>query len=175
MKRFILFCALFQFAQFSVANDDSPLTLQTVRQLYVMGAESESSAKELLELLSGEKAKSALLLAYRGGAEALIARHAWNPYMKLKYLDISMQTLSQSILMDAKNAEIRFIRFSIQHYVPAFLGYSSNLEEDKKVIVQELLQQNSMYSTEVKRNITAFLIESNRCTATEVDLLNTLF
>lgn len=45
--------------------------------------------------------------------------------------------LEEEIKKDPKTMEWRFIRFTIQDNIPSFLGYSSNLEEDKKVVYNE--------------------------------------
>jgi hypothetical protein len=71
-----------------------------------------------------------------------------------------MKTLSKAIAADPANPEIRFLRFSIQYYVPAFLGFSKNLDEDKKVIVQHFEGLKQVYSDELVKGVADFLIKA---------------
>lgn len=43
--------------------------------------------------------------------------------------------LEKAIAGDKKNIELRFLRFTAQTNMPAFLGYNSSIEEDKKSIL----------------------------------------
>jgi hypothetical protein len=40
--------------------------------------------------------------------------------------------------MDKNNIELTYLRYSVQYNLPAFLGYKSNLQEDKTKIVNYL-------------------------------------
>jgi hypothetical protein len=118
--------------------------------------------------------KNPLLLGYMGTLEALKAKHAWNPYNKIKYVSRSLKTMHNAILQDPDNLEIRFMRFSIEHYTPAFLGFSKNLNDDREAMIAII--KNNNYGTadfELSQNIIKFLIESNRCTPSEIQFLKT--
>lgn len=128
--------------------------------------------ESLLVKLNKLSNKSALVTAYIGTLEALKAKHAWNPYNKIKYVKVSMQTMQQAINMDKDNMEIRFMRFSIQHYTPSFLGFSKELALDRKEIVKHY--QNGSFGVAdqtLVKNVAKFMVESNRCTPDEVKIL----
>jgi tRNA A37 methylthiotransferase MiaB len=66
------------------------------------------------------------------------------------------------------NIEIRFLRYSIQSNTPAFLGYSKNLKEDRKVMVsaffnKAMLNNNKKLLSEIYQ----FLVEENSLTQSE--------
>jgi hypothetical protein len=113
------------------------------------------------------KNNSPLLLAYYGATQSLVAKHSWNPYTKMDYLAKSQSTLQKAIALKPQDAEMRFLRFSIQYYVPKFLGYSKNLEEDKNVILKNIdrCQEN------VRGVIARFLIDSGMLTETQKNQL----
>ncbi|HET8829231.1 MAG TPA: hypothetical protein VFM79_07800, partial [Pelobium sp.] len=70
--------------------------------------------------------------------------------------------------------EVRFLRFSLQYYVPAFLGYSGNLTTDKNKIValvKNTTAADLKMDKEVFKNIVKFMIESKKCNAQEVAIL----
>ena len=138
----------------------------------MLAVESLQVTDSLYTQLSSRNSPSPLILAYTGTLEALKAKHSWNPYQKLKYVARSQKTLKKALKFEPNNLEIRFMRFSIQHYTPAFLGYSKELTEDRQAIIKQLGKKNFGYTDAAFRaSIAKFMISSNRCTSEEVKLL----
>jgi hypothetical protein len=73
-------------------------------------------------------------LAYLGGFEAVMANHLVNPLSKLQTFTRGKKKIEMAVKYEPNNVEIRLIRLTIQMNCPAFLGYSSNIEEDRKLI-----------------------------------------
>ena len=146
-------------------------SISEVRSLYGKGVEDAAAARELFELANAATPGDPLLMAYRGGAEALLAKHALNPYTKLDYLAKSMTTLRLAINTDPSNAEIRFIRFSIQYFIPKFLGYSKNLQDDAHVIALNFSTLNQVVDAKTVRSIGEFMISSGSCSNADVTLI----
>lgn len=144
--------------------------LDEVRIQFVQSVEDSDKAHDLYDKLNNKSAVSdPLYLGYFGATEALLAKHHWNPYKKLEYLAKSQKTLEIAISKSPNNLELRFLRFSIQHYLPSFLGQSKNIEEDKTVMLKELSANN--YATEDKPiaiNVAKFLLESKRCSTEQI-------
>lgn len=116
--------------------------------------------------------KTALITAYIGTIEALKAKHSWNPYNKIKYVKVSLKTMQKAIDLDKENLEIRFMRFSIEHFTPGFLGFSADLATDKKEIIKHYQNRNfGIADDELIKNIAKFMIESKRCTNEEIRIL----
>jgi len=72
---------------------------------------------------------------------------------------------------------MRFLRFSLAHYPPDFLGYSKRLEEDRKKLIALASQKQSVakqIDKSILKNIVKFLIDSKRCTPAEISVLNKL-
>lgn len=143
-------------------------SISEVRLLYGKGVEDAAAARKLFELVTAATPGDPLLMAYRGGAEALLAKHALNPYTKLDYLAKSMTTLRLAINADPSNAEIRFIRFSIQYYIPKFLGYSKNLQDDAHVIAVNFSTLKQVVDANTVRSIGEFMINSGSCSNADV-------
>ncbi len=136
-----------------------------IRKRYIQAIDNSSVAEVLLSELATPA--TPMLLGYKGATEALVAKHAWNPYTKLSYLQRSRRTLNEAIRRDPNNPEIRFLRYSIQYYVPSWLGYSGNLKEDKSQILLHI----SEASPEVKEVIAGFLRQSGKLSPSELALL----
>jgi hypothetical protein len=145
-------------------------SIEEIRKNYIKAVENQSVTEEMLEELSTGEPKNALFLAYRGAFEGLMAKHVFNPYKKLSYLGKSNKTLEKAIGMKPKSVEIRFLRFSMQHYLPEFLGQSKELTTDRLVILQNI-NSDSELPEDAKAVVCRFLIESKRCTAAETEML----
>jgi len=142
--------------------------LHKIRKLLVTALDSKKITDSLYSHLSDVKDRSALLNAYMGTLEALKAKHAWNPYYKIKYLNDSEKTFKGAVSNDPHNIEIRFMRFSIEHNVPKFLGYNKNLVVDREEMIKQI--DRKYYSSADKalvKTIIDFLIASRRCTPVE--------
>lgn len=150
---------------FPGGDTPSTIDMNTIRQEYIEAINSDAKTDELLNKLSKVSGDDPLIIAYRGATEALKAKHAFNPYSKLNYLRKSNESLQKAIEIRPADIEIRFLRFSIQHYLPSFLRASKELQQDKQVIVKHISDQG--LETALRQSIGKFMIESGRCTPQE--------
>jgi hypothetical protein len=158
------------FCTFSASAFMNPgLDIDVLRREYLQAVENEKKTDELLATLTKENSQEPLFIGYKAALEALKAKHAFNPYNKMTYLKKAQKTFEQAIGMSPEDVEVRFLRFSVQHYLPGFLGASKNLEEDKQVIVQHINQPG--LDKDVRTTVARFLIESKRCDAAEAQRL----
>ncbi len=114
---------------FSFATD-----IDEVRINYTKCIEDKGLCKSMIDKLENSKYKSATHLAYLGGLRSIWANHASNPLSKLKTFKQGREDIEDAIKKEPQNPEIRFIRLSIQKNAPSFLGYKSNIKEDKEFI-----------------------------------------
>jgi hypothetical protein len=64
--------------------------------------------------------------------------------------------------------EIRFLRFSVEHNLPGFLGRNKNLDADKGEIMAQLDKKNyTKADNHMVTTIINFLLNSNRCSPAE--------
>ncbi|TAF43687.1 MAG: hypothetical protein EAZ51_06805 [Sphingobacteriales bacterium] len=153
--------------------------IDKIRLDYIAAVNSSKKTNILYNELKAIAQPDALILAYLGSAEALRAKHAFNPINKLAYLKQGSITLAKAVETDPNNIEVRFLRFSLEHYVPSFLGYNKNLEADKAKIIQLLQHKNKAETTasnhQITKNIIRFLLETKRCNLTETALLKKIY
>lgn len=167
----ILFCVLFFFAGLNLAK---AYDLDKIRKDYIASVKDTKKSEELYSYLSAIKNPDAIILAYLGSAEAIRAKHSWNPYNKMSYLNEGFKKLNEAVEKDPNQLEVRFLRFTLQHYVPNFLGYSKNINEDKGRIISLLKNKNTGSLRDEKdlmNNMIHFMIESEECNPNEVALL----
>lgn len=73
--------------------------------------------------------------AFEGALLMKKAQLVPHPPQKLSLFKEGSKKLETAIKNSPNNAEYHFLRFMIQENAPSFLGYNSNLQEDKKIIV----------------------------------------
>ena len=144
------------------------MTLEALRSRYQTAVNDAAAARSLWEALQ-DTAESAIEIAYRASARALMARHAFNPFDKLAFLKEANRDFRRAVRLDAENLEIRFLRFAIQHYIPAFVGESENLEEDKTKLLANFARFREFdLSPEQARQFWEFFGQTGRFSAVEL-------
>ena len=140
-----------------------------VRKKYFDAIGNERKIERLLKELQREQNPSPLLVAYRAACESMMAQFAWNPYTKLSQVNKSFDFFAKAIQNDTQNAEIRFLRFSVQHNVPDFLRKNREFEEDKDVLVQNF--EDADFDEEFRQFIVSYLKDSGRFESNELEVL----
>lgn len=98
--------------------------------------------------------KNNLLLGYKGAVELGMARHDPNVFKKMGYFNDGKKNMEKSIENDPENIELRFLRLTIQTYLPAFLGYDGSKEGDKAFVLRNLdAVPNDGFKTKVRNFI----------------------
>jgi NADH:ubiquinone oxidoreductase subunit F (NADH-binding) len=154
---------------FAIGDEMDSTALRTEYYYCVSNPTKTDVLYNRLLLMNSDKA---IITGYIGALEALKAKHAWNPYAKLDYLDKAEVTFAKAIASDPQNIEIRFLRYTVEYYVPAFLGYGDHIAEDKRVIIQNI--KACKYSKNDKfliGHIIHFFEEKKECTAADLTLM----
>ena len=136
----------------------SPYNPAALRHQYEQAAANKEAGEKFYNLLHDYKAQDALVLGYKAASEAIKARDA-SMLNKLTYVQQAAQTFEQAVSLDPANAEIRFLRFSVESNLPAFLGLSKHVEEDKAFLLAAALQHpRSGLDEEAFRTVRGFLV-----------------
>jgi hypothetical protein len=157
---------------FQPVKADEP-NLKVLRKQMVIAIDKSKITDSLYSSLDHIKEKSGIVNGFIGALLALKAKHAWNPYSKIKYLNRSEKVFKQAVTADPHNIEIRFMRFSIEHNVPSILGFNKDLATDSEDIIAQLDKKNyGSADKELTIAIIKFLIHSKRCTPAQNQVLN---
>ncbi len=111
------------------------LNLEHIRSRYQEAVEDRDEAKALWRKLSRYRGNDAAIMAYKAAVRVLMAKFATLPLTKLSYLKEAMSIFRQAVRLDPANIEVRFLRFSIQHNLPAYLNESRDMPEDKATML----------------------------------------
>jgi hypothetical protein len=172
MRVFFITVALLCSWNLSRAGNGVP-DLKVLRKELMQAINDQHTADSLYTALDRLHTQTPVTTAYIATLDALKAKHCWNPYSKIRYLNVSEKMMEQAVAQDPHNIEILFMRFSIQYHVPAFLGYGKDLVNDREEMIKQLSHKN--YGTadkELTVTIIHFLLDSQRCTAQEDDKLH---
>ncbi|MFN3404474.1 MAG: hypothetical protein ACK40G_10300 [Cytophagaceae bacterium] len=165
--------AVILFISFEInAQQKQKINMNDLRLKYKASVENSALNDSLYEALKNF-GKPAVILAYKGGTEALKAKHSSNPYKKLQLLKNSLNTLAAAVAADPDNIEIRFIRYSIEDNLPAFLGMSEHLAEDKAAIIKNFDNpENLKMPIGFLEEIQNYLLQSGRLHPAEAHALD---
>jgi hypothetical protein len=168
-----LFILLFMVALTAIAFGAKAQEMEVIREKIVRAIDNSLMTDSLYTSLEKEKDRPAVKTAYMGALLALKAKHTWNPYYKLRYLNEAENTFAQAIKQDPQDIEIRFLRFSVECNVPGFLGYNKNLESDHGMIITQL-EKGDYGSADKKLVVTIirYLINSKKCSLDQLKNLN---
>ena len=111
----------------------TPSEMEIIRSNYSQATDNKILCKEMIEELKNYKEPTEL--AYLGAFQTMWAKHTLNPFEKLKTFRTGKKNIEESVALSPSNAEIRFIRLSIQLNAPGFLGYNDDVESDRKFII----------------------------------------
>jgi hypothetical protein len=146
--------------------------IQDIRHEFYKSTLDYKYASPLLEKLKGIKAPSALELAYTGATEAILAKPGWNIFKKMGHLKRSRDCFNHAVALDFSDVEIRFLRLSIEHHLPGYLGFSSHILQDKQMILDSMdFFENKDLGQEMMDFILKFCAESGVYTPSEVTYL----
>lgn len=159
---------LFTLAATILQIHENKYELPDLRQRYLEASKDEKLSKEFYKLMQSYDERHPVVLAYRGAAEATMAKHVWNPYSKLKHLNSALAIFNQAVALDNKNAEIRFLRFTVEYYIPRYLKLSEHLEEDKNMVINALKKHPaSGLPEDLAQTIYDFMLTKNHLTEQE--------
>ncbi len=145
-------------AAYSLVHPMSVYAPATLRRHYEQAAASKEAGDKFYDLLHNYRDQNALVLGYKAASEAIKARDA-SMLNKLTYVQQAARTFEQAVSLDPKNAEIRFLRFSVESNLPPFLGLSKHVDEDKAFLLDAALQHpRSGLDDEAFRTVRGFLV-----------------
>lgn len=119
------------------------------------GKKSLYDATRNIELTSSESK------AYQGVATAMYADLVESVSEKLNSFNTGKNLLEEAVKADWYNAEVRFLRFSVQAEVPFFLGYSGNKEDDAAVVLDALYKARIDYKSDFWKKALRYMVESD--------------
>ena len=180
MKKILISSILF-ILTISISYSYKKQEYEELRLLFYSAVQNEdnmNSFKEKLYKVFGEYNSTIepLGIAYWGIYRTLIAKHSLNPYTKLKELKKGLEIIEEAIKKDQNNLEIRFLRFSVLHHIPDFLGYNEEKNNDAQKILELLKKQDySKLDFNFQKGIAEFMIKTKRINKQSIQDLTEIY
>lgn len=138
--------------------------LSGIRSLYKVAAEKESAARKLLQLTEDRSVEHPVYFGYKGAGHMMMAKHVINPISKMSHFNKGKKIFTAAIEKSPSNLELRFLRFAVQSEAPAFLGYKENIEEDKSLLLNGVM---NIEDDQLQKMISDYLITSEEVSEVE--------
>ncbi|WP_432712041.1 hypothetical protein [Pedobacter sp.] len=139
-----------------------------IRNLLVQAAESKAATQQLQETLSHYESTIPVIKGYTGVSIMVEAKHMFNPMGRWNKFKKGRAMVEEAISKDAANFELRYLRFAVQTNVPAVLGYSKDIETDKKILMNGI---QGLKDQDLKNRVIDNLLAAKLCTPQEVTKL----
>ncbi|QIX62769.1 hypothetical protein FY528_14795 [Hymenobacter lutimineralis] len=168
--RFLFLILLLTFST-PVSLEANPYDVAQLRRHYQQAAASKEAGEKFHKLMASYTQQDAVVLAYKAAAEAIRARDA-SMFNKLTYVQNASKQFEQAVKLDRDNAEIRFLRLSVESNLPGFLGLSQHVDEDRAFLVSTLLKHpNSGLDAESFGLVRNFLVDRGHVSGPEAEKL----
>lgn len=154
---FLFFMILFQ-----PQNSD----ISQIRDKYHLAIYDEKIANALDAELRTMEGGESIFQGYQGAVKMLLAKFAFMPSTKYSLFTNGKVLLEKAVLASPSDLELRYLRLSIQQNAPAFLGYKSDIETDKQLLLRGV---SDLKDSDLKVLIKSYLISS--CNLTEAERL----
>ncbi|WP_378015967.1 hypothetical protein [Adhaeribacter terreus] len=146
-----------------------------LRTYYQKASKCPETGQSFHKYMARYEGKEPVILGFKAVSEAVMAKHVWGPYSKLKHLKSSAALFDQAVTLDADNPEIRFLRYTVEYYIPRYLNMSSHVEQDKKIVMESLLKYpKSGLDAESYKLMRDFLLSSEHLNEAEKQQLRTI-
>lgn len=167
MMRKGFYIVLFHLMATTTALFGQKITLTEIRKDFKVGHKEEETCKRHLESLE-KYADDPVERGYEAAYHMFMAKHTGNPLKKMGYFRNGKKMLEKEIADNPNEIELRYIRLCIQYYIPSYLGYRGNIEEDKEFLVHNLYR---LEDEEAKQLIYTYLEGAKMYSAKELALL----
>ncbi|MDB5284100.1 MAG: hypothetical protein JWO06_3175 [Bacteroidota bacterium] len=145
------------------------LERQQLREGFLESTQRKSALDSFIKKLQVIQVKSPAQECYYGICLALLTEQTNGIVAKIKLVNQSKDILNHSIARDPRDPELRFIRLTLEHYLPAFLGMSKEIPCDLAIIFAnpDFFSDNPS----LKKKALEFLLATHRCTPEQNNLL----
>jgi hypothetical protein len=129
--------AMFVLLMWGCASNAYPIALEDVRLGYAKAVSDKKLCRYFIDELTAD-VQSDVHLAYLGGFQAIWANHVFSPVSKFNAFKKGIKNIEAAVKKSPGNAEIRFVRLSIQKNSPKFLGYNDRIAEDRQFLLDHV-------------------------------------
>lgn len=146
------------------------LSRQQLRTQYLQSTLRKTALDSFIATLESNPNRTPAEESYLGICTAMLTRHTAGMWGKYRLVVSAKDRLNSAIARDAQDPEFRFMRFMLEHHLPAFLCMSTHLSSDLAVVLangSSFMEEN----IDLKKMAIEFLIKTKRCDKMQVAVL----
>lgn len=168
IHKLFIFCSLFALlARQAGAQQSESGILSELREGLPGAFQERDACTNMLIKYSTTKSADPVVQGYLGALKIAQSRHA--PLQdKLRYFRTGRDQLEMAISRKPNHLELTFLRLTIQSNLPGILGYSDNLENDKRFVRDHYTEAPPL----LKKRIVTFVHQSEAFTDDEKSRFN---
>ncbi len=151
MKKHFFFLLLVLFGYGIIAQNE----LNQLRNLFFQPQQTQS----FIQLGTSVVSQDDIVIGYKGAATAISAQYKDWPHEKLSAFNEGKGLIEKAIQKNPWNAELRFIRLTIQCQSPSFLGYQSNIAADCQLISDHFSMNYVQVKDAYWQNVIKFILQ----------------
>ena len=166
MGRYILLLLWLIIATESQAQS---LNRQQLRTQYLQCTQRKTALDSFIATLESNPNLTAAEESYLGITTAMLTRYTTGMWSKYRLVVKAKDRLNSAIVRDARDPELRFMRFMLEHNLPSFLCMSTHLSADLDIIMSSgnFMDEN----LDLKKMAIEFLIKTKRCNQSQLLVL----
>jgi hypothetical protein len=157
-KQLYLILILFPLFAFAQSVEKGQL-----RNSFLQSIQRRSALDSLVTRMNAIATKTPFEECYLGICNALQIKYISSMWGKYKMLDKSRDHINQAIQRSPQDVELHFIRFMLEHNIPAVLGMSTHISEDLANVFNHPDFLNE--APDLKKMALEFILASDRCTS----------
>jgi len=169
MKPLLIILSMLAFCHISYGQS---ITLEEARKYYSEAMKNKETCESIFRKFANvSSSENNILLGYKGAVTVAMSKYLKTAKEKMAYFNDGKKLIEEAISKDSKNVELKFIRFTIQSNCPPALKYNKNIPEDKKYIIENLVNvKNAVVRTKIKE----YLLESKHTSVEEKEKIDAL-
>ncbi len=166
MKKILLSAILLSL---TITSFSQAFTRSQLREGFLRAVKTRAALDSFTLALDMRTTRTASEECYLGMCDALQISYISGMWSKLKMLDRSRMHIGKAIASAPQDAELRFLRFMLEHNIPSFLGMSGHIREDVAFVLDHGTFMDE--DADMKKMAIEYLIGSKRCSSTQTALL----
>ncbi|MEZ4799499.1 MAG: hypothetical protein R2809_06940 [Flavobacteriales bacterium] len=140
-------------------------------QKLFFNAKDVNGIQKFFDWSKTSKQNNATEKAYVGMATAMYAELCGGVQQKLTQFTRGKELLNASIESEPNNAELRFLRFSMQCETPWFLNFNSDIEKDANVILKALTDKKIVADSAFWKKALAYMKNTGELSDSQMAIL----
>lgn len=145
----------------------SSIAQEELKDLRILFFQQPQQDKAFIEKGLASASKDPIVTGYKGAATAMSAQFKNWPHEKLSAFNEGKSLLETSIEKNPWNAELRFIRLTLQCQSPSFLGYTDNITQDCQLIIDHIALNYIQVKDAYWQNAIKFILQQNAIDASQ--------